>query len=57
MPAWVFGIIYLIYSAYMAKRGGDNIGHDAHFWGAIFGLVFTIILNPSFVNSFIDQLF
>ncbi|MFW5708547.1 MAG: rhomboid family intramembrane serine protease [Bacteroidota bacterium] len=57
MPAWLFGILYLIYSAYMARRGNDNIGHDAHFWGAIFGLVFTIILNPSFVNSFLNEIF
>jgi membrane associated rhomboid family serine protease len=52
IPAWIFGILYLIYSAYMAKRGTDNIGHDAHFWGAVFGLVFTAAINPSFVPDF-----
>jgi membrane associated rhomboid family serine protease len=55
MPAWVFGILYLVYSAYMAKRGTDNVGHDAHFWGAVFGLAFTIALNPAFVKMFFDQ--
>lgn len=54
IPAYIFGILYLVYSAYMAKKGSDNIGHDAHFWGAIFGVVFTIILNPGFINSFIE---
>jgi membrane associated rhomboid family serine protease len=52
IPAWIFGILYLVYSAYMAKRGSDNIGHDAHFWGAVYGVVFTIALNPSFFPEF-----
>jgi membrane associated rhomboid family serine protease len=56
-PAWIFGILYLVYSAYMAKKGTDNIGHDAHFWGAVFGLVFTIALNPAFVSMFFDYFF
>lgn len=56
IPAWIFGILYLVYSAYMARKGTDNIGHDAHFWGAVFGLVFTIALNPSFISSFIQNI-
>lgn len=43
IPAWLFGILYLTFSAYMAKRGNDNIGHSAHFWGGVFGLVFTYL--------------
>ncbi|MFZ9301292.1 MAG: rhomboid family intramembrane serine protease [Chitinophagaceae bacterium] len=43
IPGWLFGILYLGISAYMAKRGGDNIGHSAHFWGGIFGLIYTFI--------------
>ncbi|MFW5758627.1 MAG: rhomboid family intramembrane serine protease [Bacteroidota bacterium] len=57
IPAWIFGILYLVYSAYMAKRGSDNIGHDAHFWGAVFGLVFTFLLRPAFVNEFLQNIF
>ena len=56
IPAVVFGILYLIYSAYMAKRGGDNIGHNAHFWGAIYGLVLTIILKPALFTGFFRQI-
>jgi membrane associated rhomboid family serine protease len=41
----------------MSKRSKDNIGHSAHFWGAVFGLVFTIILKPALVMAFIDQVF
>ncbi len=57
IPAWIFGILYLVYSAYMAKRGTDNIGHDAHFWGAVFGLVFTFALNPAFLPGFFENIF
>ncbi len=56
IPSPVFGILYLIYSAYMARRGRDNIGHHAHFWGAIYGVVFTIALKPVLFLYFIDEL-
>lgn len=46
VPAILFGVAYLIYSAKMAKEGKDNIGHDAHFYGAIFGLVITLAFGP-----------
>ncbi|TND08438.1 MAG: rhomboid family protein [Bacteroidetes bacterium] len=55
MPAWVFGIVYLIISSVMARRGQDNIGHDAHFWGGVFGLIFTGIIEPSLVTDFMDK--
>jgi membrane associated rhomboid family serine protease len=46
IPAIIFGGLYLVYSWYMGKKNIDNIGHDAHFWGAVFGFVFTILLKP-----------
>ncbi len=52
LPSVVFGIFYLAYSAYMAKRGRDNIGHNAHFWGAVFGIAFTIALKPALAVQF-----
>ena len=57
IPAPIFGILYLAYSAYMAKKGTDNVGHSAHFWGAIYGVVFTIVLKPSLVIMFFNNLF
>jgi len=57
IPAWAFAILYLVYSAYMGRRGGDNIGHNAHFWGAVFGVVFTVILVPGVIGNFFSQLF
>jgi len=56
IPAFIFGGMYLAYSAYMSKKGADNIGHDAHFWGAVFGMVFTAILKPTLLMGFINQI-
>jgi len=60
LPALVFGIGYLLYSSYMEKRGTDNIGHNAHFWGAVYGVVFTILaalaFQPGLVDYFLAQL-
>lgn len=60
LPAIILGIAYLWYSSYMGKKGQDNIGHDAHFWGAVFGFVFTMtmffIFQPSMIDFFMNQL-
>lgn len=56
VPAIIYGALFLVYSAYMNKKGGDNINHSAHFWGAIVGVVFTIIVQPSVLNIFIQNL-
>lgn len=56
IPSFIFGALYLIYSAYMAKKSNDNIGHSAHFWGAIFGAVFTILLKPSLFRQLLEQI-
>ncbi len=56
IPAVVFGILYLAYTWYMSKRGGDRIAHDAHLWGSLFGFVFTIILKPSLFPEFIEHI-
>ncbi len=57
IPGILFAFIYLGYSYYMGKKNYDNIGHDAHFWGAIFGLIFPIILKPELFQIFINNLF
>jgi membrane associated rhomboid family serine protease len=45
IPGFVFGIGYLIYSFYGMKRLNDNIGHDAHFGGAVAGILVTLMYN------------
>lgn len=57
IPGILFGILYLGYSFYMGKQSKDNIGHDAHFTGAVFGLIYPIIIAPSLFQHFIDKLF
>jgi len=46
IPAYIFGIGYLLYSIYGMKNRIGNIGHDAHFGGAIGGYLITLILSP-----------
>lgn len=57
VPGIVFGVLYLAYSYYMGKKNIDNIGHDAHFAGAIYGLIFPVIIDFSLLNNFIQKLF
>ena len=44
ISATVYAILYIVYCIYMGKKNQDNVNHDAHLWGSVFGLVFTIIL-------------
>ena len=57
IPGILFGILYLIYSSYMGKRNKDNINHSAHFWGAVVGFIFPILLEPSLFLDFLENLF
>ncbi|MFN0037089.1 MAG: rhomboid family intramembrane serine protease [Saprospiraceae bacterium] len=52
IPGFVFGILYLWYSAYAARRGGDNIDHTAHYYGAVFGFFFPIVFEPGLLPRF-----
>jgi len=56
IPAVVFGPLYLAYSVYMARQGRDNIGHDAHFFGAVFGILYTIVVAPKLAGNIIIYL-
>ena len=56
VPGIVFGILYLIYSVYMGKKNSDNIGHDAHFTGAIFGFIYPLLIDFHLLSQFLDKL-
>ena len=60
ISATVYAILYIFYCVYMGKKSGDNINHDAHLWGSLFGLVFTLILiavlQPSLFTDIIETL-
>lgn len=51
IPAYVFGIGYLLYTLYGMKRRSGNIGHDAHFGGAVGGYIITLMLAPWIFQS------
>jgi membrane associated rhomboid family serine protease len=53
---FIFGLMYLIYSYYQAKNSTDNIGHEAHFYGALFGILFTVTIFPDYIPNFIEHI-
>lgn len=57
IPAIIFAIAYTAYSIYAQKRAKDNVNHSAHLWGAAYGIVVSIIINPKLLGHFIDKLF
>jgi membrane associated rhomboid family serine protease len=62
IPAWIFGIFYLGMSYYLSKRKRgntviDNIDHSAHFWGALYGIVFVCTINPPILIEFFMKIF
>lgn len=56
LPGILFGVAYLFYCYYMDKKGGSRVNHDAHLWGALFGWMFTALLQPSLIIRFFQQL-
>lgn len=46
IPAWLYGLVYVLYSIYGIRSRKDNIGHDAHLAGAVIGVLFAILLRP-----------
>jgi membrane associated rhomboid family serine protease len=57
IPGIIFGVAYLYYSWYMSNKKSDNIGHDAHFLGAVFGFCLPIMIRPALFMDFLDLLF
>lgn len=56
VPGIIFAVLYVIYSHYQAKKGKDNVAHDAHLLGAVFGFVFPLFLDLSLYKLFLSQL-
>ena len=52
IPGFIFGPLYLIITAYFAKRGGSHINHSAHLWGALYGIVFLIVMSFALHTGF-----
>lgn len=58
IPSYIFGLLYLLWSWYADKNANDNIGHDAHLWGALSGLIVTIFLfyDQGIITNFLNKL-
>lgn len=56
LPGFILGVLYLLYSYFQGKRMADNINHDAHLYGALFGIVFTVAIWPGIIPHFFSQL-
>jgi membrane associated rhomboid family serine protease len=61
MQGWIAGILLLGVSYYLIQRKktstySDNISHESHFWGALFGVAFILIIKPVVLKSFITQI-
>ncbi|MDM1246391.1 rhomboid family intramembrane serine protease [Acinetobacter sichuanensis] len=56
VPAIIFAVLYVAYSIWSGKKGNSNINHSAHLWGAAYGVIMTIIIEPRVVPHFFNQL-
>lgn len=56
VPAIVYAVVYVGYSIWMDRRGQDNINHSAHLWGAGYGVLFTVLLQPRVLEHFLGKL-
>lgn len=56
ISGWFFGLAYLAYSWWASNQSRDNIDHDAHFFGALFGFTFPLLLEPGLLPRFFEQL-
>ncbi|WPR75663.1 rhomboid family intramembrane serine protease [Algoriphagus sp. NG3] len=56
LPGFALGILFLIYSAVQARKGSDGINHDAHFYGAVFGIAVILIIFPQSGANFIQEI-
>ncbi|HEX5172013.1 MAG TPA: rhomboid family intramembrane serine protease [Cyclobacteriaceae bacterium] len=56
LPGFILGTLYIIYSFYHGRKSSDNINHDAHLYGALFGLVFCLVLYPPALKNFFLQI-
>lgn len=55
-PGFILGTLYIIFSWYQGRKSNDNINHDAHLYGALFGLIFCVIIYPESLTIFWEQL-
>lgn len=57
IPGYLLGVLFIVYSVVMSKRNVDNINHDAHLFGALYGMIFMLALRPDTMNKFLESFF
>src|SRR5690625_2188446 len=56
VPALLFGVAFVAYGFYAGRHGNDYINHSAHLWGAGFGILFTLFMEPRFGPLFLARI-
>lgn len=56
IPSIIFGALYIWYENYSSRHSNDNINHNAHIWGAIYGFIFFGLMEPGLFQSFFGKL-
>ncbi len=56
VPAIIFAVLYVAYSVWADKQRRDNVNHSAHLWGAAYGVIVTLMLEPKLLQHFLNQL-
>lgn len=56
VPAVLYAVAYIGYSIWMDRHGTDNVNHSAHLWGAAYGVMFTLLLEPDVLGLFMQRL-
>ena len=56
VPAIIFAVLYIAYSIWSGEKGNSNVNHSAHLWGAAYGVIMTIIIEPRLIPHFLSKL-
>ncbi|MFC3415911.1 rhomboid family intramembrane serine protease [Algoriphagus hitonicola] len=56
LPGFILGALFLIYSYTKGKQDNDGINHDAHLYGALFGIIFILVISPESAIQFFEQI-
>jgi membrane associated rhomboid family serine protease len=56
VPAIIYGVLYVGYSIWMERQQRDNVNHSAHLWGAGYGVLFFVLLEPRVLEVFVQRL-
>ena len=56
VPAIIYAVLYIGYSVWMDRHGQDNVNHSAHLWGAAYGVLFALLVQPAVFGDFLQRL-